>query len=116
MGSAAIGGGNLRGPSGLAVGGSGAEAGDGGNVGRIQELGQIPHHFAGGGDDTRLKQTVSDGEVADLVAFLQSLTDEGFVTNPKFSLPPAACPLPADAAMTAAESNAAKLHNSPPGP
>ena len=76
----------------------------------------VRHHFAGGGDDVRLKQTVSEGEVADLVAFLQSLTDEGFVTNPKFSLPPATCPLPADAAMTAAEENGRRQHNSPDGP
>ena len=31
--------------------------------------------------------TVSDDEVRDLVAFLQSLTDESFVKNPKFSNP-----------------------------
>lgn len=31
--------------------------------------------------------TVTDEEVADVVAFLSALTDEGFVTNPAFSDP-----------------------------
>ncbi len=73
-------------------------------------------HFAGGGDDPRLQSVVSDGEVADLVAFLESLTDERFVRNPAFALPPAACPLPADAALAAAQENGRRLHNSVEGP
>lgn len=35
---------------------------------------------------------VSDGETADLVAFLQALTDESFVTDPRLSLPKPGCP------------------------
>jgi cytochrome c peroxidase len=78
----------------------------------------IRHHYAAAErqTDPRLKQTASDQEVAALIAFLESLTDEGFITNPAFALPPAACPLPADAALTAEEANSARLHNSPPGP
>jgi cytochrome c peroxidase len=76
----------------------------------------VRHHFAGSREDPRLKHTVSDDEVAALVAFLESLTDEGFAASPKFSMPPATCPLPADQALTEAEANAAALHNSPPGP
>ena len=59
---------------------------------------------------------MSDGELADLVAFLESLTDEGFVSNPAFARPAAACPLPADAALEAAEENNRRQHNSPDGP
>ena len=76
----------------------------------------VRHHFAGGGDDPRLRQTVSDGEVAQLVAFLESLTDEGFVTDARFSRPPAACPVVADAALVAAEENGRRQHNSLEGP
>lgn len=76
----------------------------------------VRRHFAGGGDDPRLAQTVSEGEVAELVAFLETLTDEGFVTNPAFALPKPGCPLPADAMLTAEETNSATLHNSPPSP
>ena len=36
--------------------------------------------------------------------------------KPRATLPPAACPLPADAAMTAAEENGRRQHNSPDGP
>jgi len=85
-----------------------------GEVARLE--GAVRHHFAGGGDDPRLGQTVIDGEVAALVAFLESLTDERFVTNPAFALPGPGCPLPADATLTAEEMNSATLHNSPPGP
>jgi cytochrome c peroxidase len=38
--------------------------------------------------------TASEGDVRDLVAFLQSLTDQGFVTNPDFALPKLACGKP----------------------
>jgi len=78
----------------------------------------IRHHYAAAGRqaDERLKQAISDAEIADLIAFLGSLTDERFVTNPAFALPPAACPLPANAALVSEEANSARLHNSPPGP
>jgi cytochrome c peroxidase len=78
----------------------------------------IRHHYAAADrqTDERLKQPVSDAELADLIAFLESLTDHGFITNPAFALPPAACPLPANAALASEEANSARLHNSPPGP
>ena len=76
----------------------------------------VRHHFAGGGVDPRLQQTVSDGEVTQLVAFLGSLTDEGFVTDGRFSRPPTACPVKADAALVAAEENGRRQHNSQEGP
>ncbi len=78
----------------------------------------IRHHYAAAGwqADPRLKQETSEQEIADLVAFLESLTDEGFVSNPAFALPPAACPLPANPARASEEANSARLHNSTPGP
>jgi cytochrome c peroxidase len=77
----------------------------------------IRHHYAMAGQtDERLKVSVSDVEVGDLVAFLGTLTDERFIKNPAFALPKPGCPLPADAGLTAEEQNSAKLHNSPPGP
>jgi cytochrome c peroxidase len=78
----------------------------------------IRHHYAAADrqSDTRLKQTVSDTELADLIAFLEALTDEGFITNPAFALPPAACPVPANTTLATEEANSARLHNSPPGP
>jgi cytochrome c peroxidase len=85
-----------------------------GEVATLEEA--VRHHFGGGGDDPRLTQVVSETELAELVAFLKSLTDEGFVTNPAFASPPSACPLPADAAAVAAEENNRRQHNSPDGP
>jgi cytochrome c peroxidase len=78
----------------------------------------IRHHYAAADrqTDARLKQTVNDTELSDLIAFLDSLTDQNFITNPAFALPPAACPLPANAALATEEANSARLHNSPPGP
>ena len=76
----------------------------------------VRHHFAGGGDDPRLQQTVSDGEVAQLVAFLASLTDEGFVTDARFSRPPAGCPVNVDTALVVTEENERRQHNSLEGP
>jgi cytochrome c peroxidase len=78
----------------------------------------IRHHYAAAErqTDARLKQVITDAELADLTAFLESLTDEGFITNPTFALPPSACPLPANAALATEEANSARLHNSPPGP
>ncbi len=79
--------------------------------------GAIRHHYADAdAGDARLKQTVSEAEVSDLVAFLETLTDEGFINNPAFASPKPGCPLPADAGLTAEEQNSARLHNSPAGP
>jgi cytochrome c peroxidase len=80
--------------------------------------GAIRHHYAAADrqTDARLKHAITDRDLADLIAFLESLTDEGFITNPAFALPPAACPLPANAALVSEEANSARLHNSPPGP
>jgi cytochrome c peroxidase len=78
----------------------------------------IRHHYAAADrqTDDRLRQTVSDGEIADLIAFLDALTDESFVSNPAFALPSAACPLRADATLANEERNASQLHNNNPGP
>jgi cytochrome c peroxidase len=78
----------------------------------------IRHHYAAADrqGDERLRQAVSDAEVADLNAFLESLTEEGFITNPAFAMPPAACPLPANPALADNERNASQLHNNNPGP
>jgi cytochrome c peroxidase len=77
----------------------------------------IRHHYSDArAGDPRLKQTVSDAEVADLVAVLETLTDRGFVTNPAFTPPKPGCPLQEDTALAAEEANSARLHNSPAGP
>jgi hypothetical protein len=55
-------------------------------------------------------------EVADLVAFLHALTDEGFVKDARFSRPPSACPVTADAAKALEEENKQRQHNSIEGP
>ncbi len=78
----------------------------------------IRHHYAASDHqvDEQLKQTVSDAEIGDLIAFMESLTDQGFVTNPAFALPKPGCPVPENASLAAEEANSARLHNSPPGP
>lgn len=77
----------------------------------------IRHHYGMPEQtDERLKQTVSDGELRDLVAFLEALTDQGFVSNPAFALPKPECPVAADAGLTREEANSGRLHNSPAGP
>jgi cytochrome c peroxidase len=78
----------------------------------------IRHHYAAADrqTDPRLKQAISDAELADLIAFLASLTDETFVTNPAFAPPPATCPLPTNPKLASEEANSARLHNSLPGP
>jgi cytochrome c peroxidase len=78
----------------------------------------VRHHYAAADrqGDERLKQTVSEAEIADLIAFLQSLTDEGFVTNPQFAPPPPGCPVPDTPEEVEEQRNSAALHNSPPGP
>lgn len=56
----------------------------------------IRHHYAAAEwqTDVRLKQGPSAREIADLVAFLGSLTDQGFITNPALALPKPGCPAP----------------------
>jgi len=77
----------------------------------------IRHHYAdAGAGDERLALSVSDGEVVDLVAFLEALTDHGFVTDARFSRPSAVCPVSADAVAAAAEANKTAQHNSVRGP
>jgi hypothetical protein len=45
--------------------------------------------------DTALRGlTARDADIEDLVAFLQSLTDQDFVTNPDVALPKLACGKP----------------------
>ena len=45
--------------------------------------------------DAALKNVkAGDTDIADLVAFLQSLSDQSFVTNPDFALPKLACGKP----------------------
>lgn len=77
----------------------------------------VRHHYADGeAGDARLKLSVSDGEVADLVTFLETLTDRGFVSDPKFALPGPQCPVATDAALVAQEENERRQHNSVDGP
>lgn len=77
----------------------------------------IRHHYSDPeAGDKRLKLSVSDAEVADLVAFLETLTDQGFITNPKLSRPKAECPVRANAAQAAEAENERRQHNSPEGP
>lgn len=73
-----------------------------GSIATLEEV--IRHYMAGGrlieegtlaGDGRRNPHKnglvsgfqITDQEIADLVAFLESLTDEGFITNPQFSNP-----------------------------
>jgi cytochrome c peroxidase len=78
----------------------------------------IRHHYAAAErqGDPRLKQKLSEAEILDLVSFLETLTDQGFITNPAFALPVPGCPLPAPSAKLADEANNANLHNNRPGP
>ena len=86
--------------------------------GEVATLGDAIRHHYGISDQTdeRLKQVVSDAELRDLVAFLETLTDQGFISNPAFALPKPGCPVAADVALTREEANSARLHNSPAGP
>jgi cytochrome c peroxidase len=86
--------------------------------GEVATLGDaIRHHYLiVDQTEGRLKQSVSDAELRDLVAFLETLTDAGFISNPAFALPAPACPLPPDPGLAAEEENASRLHNSPAGP
>lgn len=85
-----------------------------GEVATLREA--IAHHHADpSASDPRLKQALSDTETQDLIAFLEALTDQTFITNPAFARPPARCPVDTNAARTRAADNARNLHNSPPG-
>ena len=86
-----------------------------GEVATLSEA--VRHHYADPlAGDERLKQSVSDGEVANLVAFLETLTDRGFVSDARFARPAAACPVIVDADAAAAEANKLRQHNSLDGP
>jgi cytochrome c peroxidase len=78
----------------------------------------IRYHYAAAErqSDKRLKQKLSEAQVADLVAFLATLTDQAFIANPAFALPKPGCPLPASPARLADEASNANLHNNLPGP
>ncbi|MEQ1783965.1 MAG: cytochrome c peroxidase, partial [Hyphomonadaceae bacterium] len=77
----------------------------------------IRHHYADAETvDPRLKLAVSDQEMSDLVAFLEALTDRGFVSDARFARPGAACPVSADALAAAEAENARRQHNSVEGP
>lgn len=86
-----------------------------GEVASLREA--VLHHYADPDvNDARLKQALSDAEINDLVAFLESLTDQGFLTNPAFARPLAQCPVATDVDRTREDDNSRNLHNSPPGP
>lgn len=77
----------------------------------------IRHHYADArAGDARLTLSVGDNDVADLVAFLETLTDHGFITDARFARPAAACPVNADADAVAADANNQRQHNSIGGP
>ena len=86
-----------------------------GEIASLREA--ILHHYADASTtDARLKQAPVDTEIADLLAFLEALTDQGFVTNPAFARPPTQCPVATDAARVREDENSRNLHNSPAGP
>lgn len=86
-----------------------------GEVASLREA--VLHHYADpAATDARLAQTLSDAETDDLVAFLDALTDQAFITNPAFARPLAQCPVPTDAARVSEDDNSRNLHNSPSGP
>ena len=64
--------------------------------GSVATLEDAIEHYATGGVRSPLKSerlkgfTLTDADTADLVAFLESLTDRGFLTNPAFGNPAAA--------------------------
>jgi cytochrome c peroxidase len=61
--------------------------------GRIKTLGEVVAHYAAGGRTNRPKSdkvrgfAIAPSETADLVAFLETLTDHKFLTNPALSNP-----------------------------
>ena len=77
----------------------------------------IRYHYADAEKgDARLKVSVSDEEVADLVAFLETLTDREFVTDARFARPGPQCPVATDAGLVAQDENARRQHNGIEGP
>lgn len=86
--------------------------------GEVATLGDaIRHHYADpGANDERLKRSLGESDIRDVVAFLETLTDSGFVTDARFSRPPAACPVSADGAAAEAEANKTAQLNSVGGP
>jgi cytochrome c peroxidase len=69
--------------------------------GSVRTLAAAVGHYASGGKPSPLRSdrvrgfTLSDAQKADLVAFLESLTDQGFLTNPAFRPPDDAPSAPA---------------------
>jgi cytochrome c peroxidase len=61
--------------------------------GRLPTLAAVLDHYALAGPD-REAITLSDGERADLLAFLDALTDQAFVSEPRFALPAGDSPAP----------------------
>ena len=63
-----------------------------GEVANLPEA--IRYHFAAAErqSDNRLKQKLGTTQIADLVSFLETLTDQDFITNPAFALPKPGCP------------------------
>ncbi|HVY89660.1 MAG TPA: cytochrome c peroxidase [Hyphomonadaceae bacterium] len=79
----------------------------------------IRFHFAAAGrqSDARLKTAPSDAQMADLVAFLKTLTDETFIHDPRFALPKPGCPVALDdAGVKQLRDEQQPLHNELPGP
>ncbi len=78
----------------------------------------VRHHYAAADRqrDGRLKQGVSEADTGALIAFLGTLTDQGFIANPAFALPKPGCPLQTSTELQREEANSARLHNSPSGP
>jgi cytochrome c peroxidase len=62
--------------------------------GSIASLEAAVTHYATGGKPSPFRSdrvrgfAIDAGEKADVVAFLESLTDQGFLTNPSFAMPP----------------------------
>ncbi len=69
--------------------------------GSVPTLDATLSHYATGGKRSPFRSDrvrgfrLSAGEKADLIAFLESLTDQGFLTNPAFAAPDATPPKPA---------------------
>ena len=81
--------------------------------GSMPTLDAVVLHYATGGHESRLRSDrvrgflMTAGERDDLVAFLESLTDQSFLTNPSFAAPDA----PPNPAKTAA--GRPKEHDAP---
>jgi len=61
--------------------------------GSIATLGEVIDHYASGGVQTPVKSprlkgfAITNAETTDLLAFLNSLTDQEFLSNPAFAKP-----------------------------